>query len=35
MLMNENIFETPLEKIRDSYVCLTMVNGNIVYNKKS
>ena len=35
VVMNENIFETPLEKIRDSYVCLTMVNGNIVYNKKS
>jgi len=30
-VLDENVFEVPLERIRDIRVCLTMVDGSIVY----
>ena len=30
-VLDENVFEVPLERIRDVKVCLTMVDGSIVY----
>ena len=30
-VFDRNLFETPMEEIRDSSVCLTMVDGKIVY----
>ena len=30
-VLDDNVFEVPLERIRDIKVCLTMVDGSIVY----
>lgn len=32
-VLNRNIFETPMEEMRDVEVCLTIVDGKIVHNK--
>ncbi|EKQ57472.1 MULTISPECIES: amidohydrolase family protein [unclassified Clostridium] len=32
-VLNRNIFETPVEEMKDVEICLTIVDGKIVYNK--
>ncbi|WP_242842162.1 amidohydrolase family protein [Lacrimispora aerotolerans] len=31
-VLSHNLFTTPLEEIREARVCLTLVDGNVVYN---